>query len=66
MSCLVRVVTRKPKFANSNMADSTQLEIENTRDIDHDNPEDRRWLGKHCFWAMRSSRSVTTYPIQGA
>lgn len=29
--------------------------------IDHDNREDRVWLGKHCFWAFRNGRSVTTF-----
>lgn len=30
--------------------------------IDHDEHEHRVWLGKHCFWAMRSGRQVVTYP----
>ena len=32
------------------------------RVIDHDNTGDRRWLGKHAYWAMRNGHSVTTYP----
>lgn len=32
------------------------------RIIDHDDFEDRKWLGKHCFWAMRNGRSVETSP----
>lgn len=62
MTCFIRVVTRKPKFTDSSFDDHTRLEIEDVRDIDHDNAEERRWLGRHCFWAMRSGRSVTTYP----
>lgn len=32
--------------------------------IDHDNAEERQWLGKHCFWAMRSGYSVETRPVE--
>lgn len=31
--------------------------------IDHDNREDRVWLGKHCFWAFRNNHSVLTSPL---
>ncbi len=30
--------------------------------IDHDEHLSRVWLGKHCFWAMRNGRTVTTSP----
>lgn len=29
--------------------------------IDHNNRDDRVWLGKHCFWAFRNAHKVTTY-----
>ena len=38
-------------------------EIELTKVIDHNDREDRVWLGKHCFWAFRNGRSVTTEPV---
>lgn len=63
MSTMIRVVTRKPKFADSHVANVAETEIEAVKDIDHDNDADRRWLAKHCWWAMRSGRSVTTYPF---
>lgn len=31
--------------------------------IDHNNKEHRVWLGKHCFWAMRSGVTVSTKPL---
>ena len=34
-----------------------------TKEIDHNDHDDRVWLGKHCFWAMRNNREVRTYPI---
>ncbi len=48
----VRVITRN-------------LETNETEDrvIDHDDREDRKWLGKHAFWAMRNGREVTTRPV---
>lgn len=64
MSTMIRVVTRKPKFADSNLANAAETEIENIRDIDHDDDSDRRWLAKHSWWALRSGRSVTTYPVK--
>lgn len=36
--------------------------IELDKTIDHNNRDDRVWLGKHCFWAFRNGRSVTTEP----
>lgn len=32
--------------------------------IDHDSRDDRTWLGKHCYWAMRNDCSVTTKPSE--
>lgn len=46
---------------------STNLEtkeVELDKIIDHDNRNDRVWLGKHCYWAFRNGRSVSTTPIE--
>lgn len=61
---LIKVVTRKPKFANSSLADTTQLDITDARVIDHDDPQKRDWLTKHSHWAMRSRHTVTMYPAE--
>lgn len=34
-----------------------------TKQIDHNNTSDRKWLAKHCFWAMRNGHSVYTAPV---
>jgi len=44
-------------------ADAETGRAEASRVIDHDNHDDRVWLGKHCYWAMRNGRSVTTHPV---
>lgn len=31
--------------------------------IDHDSRDQREWLGKHCYWAMRNAHSVKTSPM---
>lgn len=36
--------------------------FESKKLIDHNNSSDRKWLGSHCFWAMRNMRRVTTWP----
>lgn len=36
--------------------------VEN-RVMDHANKDDRVWLAKHCFWALRSGVAVKTTPI---
>lgn len=36
---------------------------ESRKKIDHNNRDDRVWLGKHCFWAFRNSRSVETFAM---
>ncbi len=51
-SCGVLVITR---FSDGS--------VEQERVIDHNRRSDLEWLGKHCFWAMRNDRSVTTTPI---
>lgn len=52
---LVRVVTTDLKTGKLSV-----------REIDHDDFEDRKWLGKHCFWAMRNGYSVETSPVRFA
>lgn len=32
--------------------------------IDHADQSDRKWLGKHCWWAFRNNHSVHTAPVQ--
>lgn len=39
-------------------------ELESSKTIDHADRDDRVWLGRHCFWAFRNGRSVTTYAKQ--
>ncbi len=34
--------------------------------IDHNEFEHRKWLGKHCYWAMRNNHSVMTEPTEAA
>ena len=36
-------------------------ELEACRVIDHNDRDDRRWLGRHCFWAMRNNKRIVTY-----
>lgn len=49
----------KLRVVSKNMQTSV-IELDKT--IDHNNRDDRVWLGKHCFWAFRNGRSVTTEP----
>lgn len=35
----------------------------NERVIDHNDREQRQWLGRHCHWAFRNNRSVKTIPV---
>ena len=39
-------------------------DIESERIIDHNQHQDRVWLGKHCFWAFRNGRGVETEPLK--
>jgi hypothetical protein len=34
--------------------------------IDHTEDSDRRWLGKHAYWAMRNGYAVNTAPLTDA
>jgi hypothetical protein len=65
MMTRIKVVTRKPKFADSNVGNAAETEIESVKDIDHEDDNDRRWLAKHTYWAMRSNHSITLYPVRG-
>lgn len=51
-SLSVKVITR-----------DLQGNIESVRTIDYEERDDRVWLGKHCYWAMRNGRSVETRPL---
>ena len=53
MKCPIEVVT----------ADADNGKVESTKVIDHANSSDRKWLGSHCFWAMRNNRQITTTPL---
>lgn len=33
--------------------------------IDQEKHDDRVWLSKHCWWAMRNSKKVSTFPAHG-
>jgi hypothetical protein len=37
--------------------------VESSKDIDHANSSDRKWLASHCFWALRNGRKVITTPL---
>jgi hypothetical protein len=53
----------KPNYVAVLTHNSTDGEIEQQRIIDHNRHEDRVWLGKHSFWAMRNSKAITTVPV---
>lgn len=40
-----------------------RVTLESERRINHADHADRVWLGKHCFWAMRNGREVSTRPV---
>ena len=42
----------------------TNGKLEKSKIIDHGDFHDRKWLAKHCWWAMRNGRTVTTYPAK--
>lgn len=49
---LIRVITTNLVTGDSN-----------GKVIDHNNREQRQWLGKHSFWAVRNNHSVMTTPV---
>jgi len=53
-------MTTQVKVTTTDLASNEQQ----VRYIDHNIPEDRQWLGKHAFWAMRNGASVLTEPVQ--
>lgn len=54
MSIKLKVVTRNMETGE-----------ESEKIIDHEDGPDRKWLGRHCFWAFRNNHGVQTYPIAG-
>lgn len=56
----VRVIT---EWIDSHDPARVRFVEESSKIIDHADSNDRKWLGNHCFWAMRNSRRVITYPI---
>ena len=51
MSCPVTVIIRN--------AEGHETE---RRHVDHDSREDRQWMGKASFWAMRNEHSMEAVP----
>lgn len=47
----VTVIIRDPRGA-----------ITQRRHIDHNNRDDRHWMGKAAYWAMRNAHSMETVP----
>lgn len=62
MTCKVMVITEK-RVTRDSIGMPALWETESSKIIDHDNSSDRKWLGTHCFWAMRNARKVTTYSM---
>ena len=62
MTCKIEVLTFRRVSAEVRTDDET-WEIESMKVIDHDKTSDRKWLGTHCFWAMRNMRRVVTNPL---
>ena len=63
MKVLIEVETWKPSLIDKETDVVIVWDLESTKRIDHDNSSDRKWLGSHCFWAMRNGRRVVTQPI---
>ena len=63
MACPIKVETliKAPDFAVE--IDAQGYTLESYKQIDHDNSSDRKWLGSHCFWALRNGRIVITTPL---
>lgn len=60
-----------PAVTNSNSAEPCLIKVTTVdiasgdykeKIIDHGNFYDRKWLAKHCWWAMRNNQQVTTKP----
>jgi hypothetical protein len=59
MTCKILVLTELVTYNDGKEYSS----FESQKVIDHDKSSDRKWLGAHCFWAMRNSRRVMTQPL---
>lgn len=35
--------------------------LASTKTINHNDRDDRVWLGKHCYWAFRNDREIRTH-----
>jgi hypothetical protein len=53
-----RRVSLRVRVVTTNIATGEQWE----RTINHCYRDDRVWLGRHCYWAMRSGHRVMTEP----
>lgn len=42
--------------------ESNGEDCEKWRVIDHNNHDDRKWLGNHCFWAFNNGRGIAAKP----
>lgn len=61
MTIRIKVITHKlDMFASP---EPIVESYESEKIIDHASASDRKWLGNHCFWAMRNGRRVTSYPL---
>ncbi len=61
MRCEIKVLTYRLDMFASPLPVAICLESEKI--INHADSSDRKWLGTHCYWAMRNGRKVVTYPI---
>lgn len=52
----------KPKQMFLKVETFDKHELLSVREIDYYSYEARKWLAKHCWWAMHQGYSVTTYP----
>lgn len=53
----------KPLYIAVVTHDADSGEIEQQKVIDHNDKNDRVWLSKHCFWAFRNKKAVTTISV---
>ena len=52
---LVKVITYE--------IDSPEGQDESEKVIDYCNDSDRKWLGKHAFWALANGRAILQEPM---
>lgn len=53
-----------PIIIEVNTFDPATDVVEQSKRIDHNNSRDRRWLGRHCFWALRNGKGVECSPVE--